>query len=48
MTPDPKKPREPIPVAVVTYRVLQPDKKELKRMLGRELEEAARRGKGRF
>lgn len=41
------KPRQPIPVSVVTYRVQQPDQKEIKRILGRDLIEAARRGKSR-
>jgi hypothetical protein len=47
MNPNPDKPRKPIPVSVVTYRVQQPDSKELKRMLGRDLEDAARRNKSR-
>lgn len=47
MDTKPDKPRAPIPVTVVTYRVKQIDSKEAKRMLGRDLEEAARRGKAR-
>lgn len=47
MKPDSEKPRKPIPVSVVTYRVQQPDSKEIKRLLGRDLEDAARRNKPR-
>lgn len=41
------KPRKPIPVSVVTYRVRKIDPKEVKRILGRDLEEALQRGKSR-
>lgn len=47
MTSDTDKPRKPIPVSVVTYRVQKPDEKEIRRLLGRDLEDAARRNKGR-
>ncbi len=42
-----EKPRKPIPVSVVTYRIQKPDAKEIKRMLGMDLIEAARRSKPR-
>ena len=45
MTPEPDKTRKPIPVTVVTYRVKNVDRKELRRILGRDLVEAERAGK---
>lgn len=47
MDTKPPKPRAPIPVSVTTYRVKQVDEKEARRILGRDLEEAMRKGKPR-
>lgn len=45
MKPEDEKPRKPIPVSVVTYKVRRPDSKEIKRILGRDLVEAEKKGK---